>query len=322
MIAGGVRMAGQLILSIDGGGLRGILSASLLVALERSTGKPARDTFHFVAGTSSGAILAAGIAAGIPARDLLTFFLQDASAVFTKHWWTPLERVARGWMYDSGRLRRVLVERLSVAGGWQLNDAPVDVLISATRLRDGKPWYFVRDDPRNAGRTGRLSLADCVVTSAAEPTYFRPWPMPEPSPPPGDPIGTLVGGGVGVAGNPVYQACVEAFFYAQGYTPEDAVVVSLGTGRYLSRATPTWIVPWVQWVLGELLRSPGEQQTALVWRHSPQTPLYRLDMELPRDIPLDDVASCDSLRVMGERFASTVDWSPILLGMPSPFLIP
>jgi len=280
MIAGGVRMAGQLILSIDGGGLRGILSASLLVALERSTGKPARDTFHFVAGTSSGAILAAGIAAGIPARDLLTFFLQDASAVFTKHWWTPLERVARGWMYDSGRLRRVLVERLSVAGGWQLNDAPVDVLISATRLRDGKPWYFVRDDPRNAGRTGRLSLADCVVTSAAEPTYFRPWPMPEPSPPPGDPIGTLVG------------------------------------------VTPTWIVPWVQWVLGELLRSPGEQQTALVWRHSPQTPLYRLDMELPRDIPLDDVASCDSLRVMGERFASTVDWSPILLGMPSPFLIP
>ena len=280
MIAGGVRMAGQLILSIDGGGLRGILSASLLVALERSTGKPARDTFHFVAGTSSGAILAAGIAAGIPAQDLLTFFLQDASAVFTKHWWTPLERVARGWMYDSGRLRRVLVERLGVAGGWQLNDAPVDVLISATRLRDGKPWYFVRDDPRNAGRTGRLSLADCVVTSAAEPTYFRPWPMPEPSPPPGDPIGTLVG------------------------------------------VTPTWIVPWVQWVLGELLRSPGEQQTALVWRHSPQTPLYRLDMELPRDIPLDDVASCDSLRVMGERFASTVDWSPILLGMPSPFLIP
>ena len=315
-------MAGQLILSIDGGGLRGILSASLLVALERSTGKPARDTFHFVAGTSSGAILAAGIAAGIPAQDLLTFFLQDASVVFTKHWWTLLERVARGWMYDPSRLRRVLVERLGVAGGWQLNDAPVDVLISATRLRDGKPWYFVRDDPRNAGRTGRLSLADCVVASAAEPTYFRPWPMPEPSPPPGDPIGTLVGGGVGVAGNPVYQACVEAFFYAQGYTPEDAVVVSLGTGRYLSRATPTWIVPWAQWVLGELLRSPGEQQTALVRRHFPQTPLYRLDMELPRDIPLDDVASRDSLRVTGERFASTVDWSPILLGMPGPFLIP
>ena len=55
------------ILSIDGGGVRGIIPAVLLAELERETGRPARETFDFVAGTSSGAVLAAGIAAGIPA---------------------------------------------------------------------------------------------------------------------------------------------------------------------------------------------------------------------------------------------------------------
>src|SRR5689334_924991 len=102
------QVAQRMILSIDGGGLRGILSVSLLVALERATGKPARDTFQFVAGTSSGAIVAAGVAAGMPAQDILGFFMSDASAVFAKHWWNPIERVVRGWMYEPDRLRRVL----------------------------------------------------------------------------------------------------------------------------------------------------------------------------------------------------------------------
>ena len=62
------------ILSIDGGGVRGIIPAVLLAALERQTGRPARDTFDFVAGTSSGAVMTAGIAAGIPAEQMVSLF--------------------------------------------------------------------------------------------------------------------------------------------------------------------------------------------------------------------------------------------------------
>ena len=64
-------MASRYLLSIDGGGLRGIIPATLLAGLEDATGKLTRETFSFVAGTSTGSILAAGIAAGVPAIDRL-----------------------------------------------------------------------------------------------------------------------------------------------------------------------------------------------------------------------------------------------------------
>ena len=59
------------ILSIDGGGVRGIIPAVLLASLEQRTGRRARESFDFVAGTSTGAVLAAGIAAGVPAERMV-----------------------------------------------------------------------------------------------------------------------------------------------------------------------------------------------------------------------------------------------------------
>jgi len=112
----------------------------------------------------------------------------------------------------------------------------------------------------------------------------------------------------------VYQACVEAFYYMVGYAPAQTSVVSLGTGRFASWKDPRWLWPWLGWVLGELLRSPGEQQTELVQRHFSEVCFYRLDTELPRDIPLDGVGDIDTLRQYGERFAASVDWNAILSG--------
>ena len=65
----------------------------------------------------------------------------------------------------------------------------------------------------------------------------------------------MVDGGTGVAGNPVYQACVEGFLYTRGYEPKDTVIVSLGTGRFFDRPRPTWLYTWLTWILAELLRS-------------------------------------------------------------------
>ena len=64
------------------------------------------------------------------------------------------------------------------------------------------------------------------MASAAAPTYFKPWTVTIG----GQPTG-LVDGGVGVTGNPVYQACVEAFYY-DTFDPADTLVVSLGTGFF------------------------------------------------------------------------------------------
>ena len=302
-------------LTIDGGGVRGIIPAVLLAALERSTGRPTRETFDFIAGTSTGAVLAAGLAAGIPAERLVTLYARRSPEVFRSvPLLSGLRRLVTGAIYDTATLHGLIRDELgAVARDWTLNDAPVDLLITAKRLVDGMPWYFVRDNPANSCRAGGFRLADAVTASAAAPTYFRPWPVP--------PIGELIDGGIGVAGNPVYQACVEAFRYTDGYAETDTIVVSLGTGYFLKRKRPTWIYSWLHWLLAELLRSPGEQQTELVDRHFRDATFYRVDLELPRDFSMDDATKMADLKVLGEKLLPRIAWSKILDGSDTHWLV-
>ncbi|HLO13948.1 MAG TPA: hypothetical protein VK206_03900, partial [Anaerolineales bacterium] len=190
------------------------------------------------------------------------------------------------------------------------------------RISDGMPWYFVRDNVRNTDCTGRLSLVDCATASASAPTYFQPWKIVEASTPEHcEPVGTLVDGAVGVTGNPVYQACIEAFDYTPDYKPEETLTVSLGTGRFKHRKEPKWVGAWLEWVLAELLESPGEQQTEITQRHFPQMIFYRIDTELRENIGLDDVRQIARLVEYGERLAEMIDWGAILAGTETRFRI-
>ncbi len=316
-------MKKRMILSIDGGGIRGIIPACALVRLEKVTGKLTRETFDLVAGTSTGAIIAAAVAAGIPATEIRDLYLRRAKEVFPSRPFSFIRRVITGSMYSTKNLHRVIADSLGTASRWSLNEAPIDLLLTAKRIPDGRPWYFVKDTPKNARCTGRLNLADCATASAAAPTFFAPFPMPEPGGPPSgcEPVGTLVDGGVGIAGNPVYEACIEAFDYSVGYTPADTIVVSLGTGRYVQLKKPTWIYPWLNWVLGQLLESPEEQQTEIVWRLYRETALYRIDIALNEDIGLDATKSIPELQRYGRELADRIDWEAVLTGTDRRFFI-
>jgi uncharacterized protein len=305
------------ILSVDGGGIRGIIPALALLKLEQTVNRPAREVFSFVAGTSTGALLAAAVAAGVPAGTIVDIYRNRIRDIFKPGKpWSDMRRYTAGYKYAIGNLNTVLKHELGEAAGWTLNDSPIDILLTAKGLADGKPWYFVRDDPNNAGTTGKLPLVDCATASAAAPTYFDPWLMPQ------DPVGgKLVDGGVGVTGNPVYQATVEAFCYAQGYRPEETTIVSFGTGRFLSKADPHLIMSWLDWVLDTLLHSPQDQQTEIVARHYPQTVFYRLEPDLPADIDMDDVGRIGELEAAGREFAERVDWEAMLRGADTEFRV-
>ena len=307
------------ILAIDGGGVRGVIPAIALAGLERELGGRVRDHFDFVAGTSTGALIVAAVAAGVPAERIVQMYVERAPKLFAK---VPvlgtLQRILFGHMYDVERLHRFIGEELASEGAadWRLNDVPLDIMITAKGLTDGHPWYFVKDQPSNAGRTGTLLLADCLTASAAAPTFFAPWTIAD-----FESEGPMVDGGTGVAGNPVYQACVEAFGYMDRYDPADTIVVSLGTGRFLDRPRPTWIYSWLGWLLAELLRSPGEQQTELVDRHFNRATFYRMDVRLKRDFSLDNAAEMAALREVGERFAALIDWPAVLAGRDAEWLV-
>jgi uncharacterized protein len=309
-------MERRYLLSIDGGGIRGIIPALALAKLEQETGKPARETFSFVAGTSTGALLASAVAAGLPATQIVDVYKNRIRDIFKPGKpWSDLRRYSLGHKYDVANLNQVLREVLGPAAQWKLNDSPIDVLLTATGLADGKPWYFVKDGAQNAATTGGVGLLDCATASAAAPTYFDPWTMP-------DPVGgKVVDGGVGVTGNPVYQACVEAFCYTEGYRPADTTVISFGTGRFVQRADPHLIMDWLNWVLDALLHAPQEQQTEIVARHYPDALFYRLEASLTADIDMDDIDRIGDLETTGNEFAKRVDWDAMLHGQDTEFRV-
>lgn len=316
-------MPRRYLLSIDSGGIRGIIPTIALIKLENTTGKLTRDSFSFVAGTSTGAIIAAAVSAGVPATRILDFYVNRTREIFTRSPLKIVRRILFGSMYSTQKLHDLIAEAIDPAQARTLNDSPIDILLTAKRISDGMPWYFVRDNPRNSGCTGHLGLVDSATASAAAPTYFQPWTITEqmePSPP-CERAGTLVDGALGVTGNPVYQACIEAFDYTPDYKPEETITVSLGTGKFKNRKEPRWIGAWLEWILAELLESPGEQQTEFTWRHFPEMTFYRIDTELRENIGLDDSRDIGLLVEYGEKLAALIDWEAILAGTATRFRI-
>ncbi len=85
--------------------------------LEQETGTLTRDSFHFVAGTSTGTLLAAGIAAGVPARDLRDIYVERMGEVFGPSTVAELRRVLFGWKHRTENLYALVVDELRPAPG-------------------------------------------------------------------------------------------------------------------------------------------------------------------------------------------------------------
>ncbi len=297
-------MAKKVILSVDGGGIRGIIPLCALIEMERQIGKPAREVFSFVAGTSTGAIIAGALAMGLPASRVLALYQEAGPAIFRTDY---LNWVLSGFSYRYKTKPMADLIRKYIGSDPILNQSPLDIMLTATRVEDGKNWFFVRDNPGNAQSTGKLNLVDCITASAAAPTYFEPWPVTG--------IGPCVDGGAGVASNPVYQAAVEAFYYTTpAYTPEDTIIVSLGTGFFPGKNSPQNIVDWLKFTIGELLEAPSTQQNTIVYRHFPQARSYRWNPKLPRDIGLDGVNEIPALIEIGQKMAQGLNWAAMLDG--------
>src|ERR1039458_3202238 len=211
------------ILSIRGGGIRGIIPTYCLMKLESQLGGLTRDHIAYCAGASTGALLTAAVAAGVPASDILKIYTGRSKEIFTPTGViADAKRVAEGYMYDPKNLRDVLVSVFGPAASWVVNDCPIGVMIPATAM-NGHNWFFVRDNPRNARTTGSVKLVDAAVASACAPTYFDHWKI--------DAVGgqkiSFFDGGVGGTANPVYEACVEAFEF-DAFTGADTRVIALG----------------------------------------------------------------------------------------------
>jgi len=295
------------VLSIRGGGIRGIIPCCCLMRLEQQLGGLTRDHIDFCAGTSTGALLTAAVAAGIPAADLLKVYTERSPEIFTPTGViADAKRVAVGYMYDPKYLEAVLASVLGSQAGWLINDSPIRVLISATAM-DGHNWYFVRDNPRNAGTTGSVKLVDAAVASSCAPTYFDYWPID-------GILGKTVqffDGGVGGTANPAYQAAVEAFDFDL-FDPGATRLVSLGTGYFpMGDAPPQGLLATIGWTTSTLVDSSEDWVDDAVNRQWPGI-LQNFNPLLPRDIDEADLSAIPDLLEVGQQTAQKMNWNEIL----------
>lgn len=298
------------IISITGGGIRGIIPCCQLVELERQTGKLTRDVIDFAGGTSTGALLTACIVAGVPASAALDVYTQKGAIVFSPT--NEIERdakmVATGNKFDNKVLHQVVSDTLGNTT-MTMNDSPIGVMITAGDPM-GMPWYFVKDAPTNARTTGAAPLVDVAVASSCATTYDAPWLIPG--------FGYFADGGTVSLADPVYETMAEALngpgrCYGS-IDPADALVISLGTGFYVPPempAPPTGLVAEISWVTSSLVSS---SETLAVQAAKRQWPglVTVLDSPLWADIDEADVSAIPRLLAVGQAAAAKVDWKKLL----------
>ncbi|HTS64196.1 MAG TPA: patatin-like phospholipase family protein [Candidatus Acidoferrales bacterium] len=295
------------ILSIRGGGIRGIIPCCCLIRLEEQLGGLTRDHVHMCAGTSTGALLTAAVAAGVPASELLKVYTDQSQEIFTPSGVIgDAKRAVEGFMFDPKNLREVLVRTLGPAAAWTVNDSPLRIMISATAM-NGHNWFFVKDNERNSQTTGGVRLIDAAVASSCAPTYFDHWRIDNIQ---GKTI-RFFDGGVGGTANPAYQAAVEAFEY-DDFVPRSSRLVSLGTGFYpASDDPPKGIIPTIGWVTSTLVDSSEDWVDQAVERQWPGL-IQNFNPELPRDIDMADTSAIPDLVRIGQQCAASMDWTQIL----------
>jgi hypothetical protein len=311
------------VLSIDGGGVRGIIPLACLARLERLRAAPCREMFDMIAGTSTGAVIAAGLALGVSARGLLAMYRNLAREAFRPlPWWKVLANLGNH-RYSPDFIAQTLTE---MGADVPLNQLPLDILITAKNVRSSRTDFFVRDGAGNASRWGALPLKDAVLASISAPTFF-----PAHQATLNGQRYTWVDGGVGVAGNPSYHAAVEAIHYSGGaYPPGDTRMLSFGTGRspHPLQADRASFFDWAQWVLTEMLEDTADWQTYVTRREydeSGRIDLRRYNLDLAPDvmrllgvevppgqdvsrIGLDAVWAVELLTEIGRAFAARIDF--------------
>jgi uncharacterized protein len=227
------------LLALDGGGIRGVLSLEVLAAVEemlrRELGRDGdfvlADYFDYVAGTSTGAIIAAGLACGMRVDEIRKLYAMHGEEMFDRA--SIIKRFQ--YKYDSTRLQGLLQQTLgsqTTFGDERLHTLLMMVLRNATT---DSPWPLSNNprakynQPERPDNNLLLPLWQLVRASTAAPTFFPPEAVSV-----GAHNFVFVDGGLTMYNNPAFQLFLMATLDVYGLvweTGEDKMlIVSVGTG--------------------------------------------------------------------------------------------
>ena len=295
------------ILSIDGGGFRGLFAAHILRRIEEEWQVDWRDQFGLLAGTSTGSILTAGLACGLSARRLAEFYDAYGEEIFSPRLRSRLDVfnlfTSR---YAKARLQARLEETF---GGITLGEVSVPLILPAVDIGNGCVHVFKSNFHNSFVRDQTVRVSDAVLASCAAPTYFDPHNVQ---------VYQVVDGGLW-ANNPSLVAAIDAHYRLE-IPLENIRLLSVGTGTsrsFYPRSEGKWrdrlIRSWQGWgvatrwqrsklldLILNLQSANAHNMLCLLLRESPldSQRVLRLTFESDRPLPMD------STRMRGNWVAS------------------
>ena len=288
------------VLALDGGGIRGLITAIWLEALQQRVGRPLRDAFDLIAGTSTGAVLAAALADGRQPREAAELYVKEAERIFPGRIERLWERARRGFReglsaprYSGEGLDKVLKREF---GDRRLGDLPVRTLITAYDAYGREPVVF-----KSWRREYRqVKVWEACRASGAAPSYFPAHVLTL-----GGRRRPMIDGGV-VANNPSACALAEAWRLAErsGDRAPAVLLASFGTGEStrpitIDEARGWGALEWAVPIIDVLFDGAADSVHYIVGQLLEPGDYFRL--QTPLELAYDDIDNVDHTNLAALR---------------------
>ncbi|MEO5999697.1 MAG: patatin-like phospholipase family protein [Chitinophagaceae bacterium] len=334
----------RVILTLDGGGMRGILTIQLLKKLEEVAGIPCHKLFHMVAGTSTGAIIAGLITTGHTAAEIEKLYEQLITQVFDDR--TLGNRYISPPAFTKEKYRKLLKEVIKdVSLQEACASTGLDLMITSQDMAAAEETFFScfkQSDGTYHGTYKDVLLRAVMESTMSAPTYFYP-------------LERFVDGGTTTYNNPALAAFMEAISYSctktttalADYQLNNTTLFSFGTGISRQFIKPTQTINphgidiafWLNWLMiatgqdasamqVDALRSPMIKKSIDFRRFQISLDptainklpnigtldehkygskwLHDLDEEILGNIDMADITKFDLMQVIGQQMAEFI----------------
>ena len=282
------------ILSIDGGGVRGIIPAHVLEKIEKETGQPISRLFDFISGTSTGAVISLALTKPteghsekpqFSAKDLVGFYERDSQDLFPpQSAKMEEESFITSTKYSPDPPLHIFKQTF---GKTKLERSLIPVIVPTYNIKDKRPFFF----KSWSKSTNKYTMSEVAGAAVAAPGYFPPAHLPANGQTSGKKQTlVLVDGGV-FANNPTRYAMENS--YQMGNIRKGIFLLSLGTGKTSHKHPEQSVSHWeeAQWTtpLKKLLFSDPPEKSGDPADSSPQ-PSAQVTLRMEPVIPAQNAA--------------------------------
>lgn len=280
------------ILSIDGGGIRGIFAAHILKRIEEELKIKFSQQFDIITGTSTGSIIAAGLAIDYPIKKIVDLYKSKGKDIFyhnysEKNNWFNWKVLFQS-KYNNQNLKK---ELFKVFKEKTMSDTKTRLIIPATDISNGNVFVIKSNYDPDFVRDKDIRMTDAILASCSAPTFFNPHFIEK---------YLLADGGLW-ANNPSLLALTEAMGKRIKIPKENIKILSIGTGKgreyyNIEDLNKKWgLIKWGPRLVNVIMNLQSVNVDNVVKLLLGEEKYFRINYEAGKGIALDDLSSVENL---------------------------